>query len=71
MNVESLLLGLIWVVIAIVVIGVIYWALTQLATALSAPPVVAVGIRVICVLLAVLVILYWLLGNAPIVRRAP
>ena len=65
MDVSGLLIGLIWLVLAIIVIGVVYWALTKMAAAAGAPPIVTTGIQVLCVLVIVIALVYWLAGVLP------
>jgi hypothetical protein len=65
MPIQSLIVGLIWVVLAIVVIGVVYWALAKMAAAGGAPPIVTTGLQVIAGLLCLLVVVYWLVNVLP------
>ena len=51
--------------IAVAVIGVVYWALTKLATVIGAPPIVTVAIQIVCVVLVCLVLLYMAMAIIP------
>src|SRR4029077_18622599 len=64
-NIQALLVGLIWVAIYLGVLYVVYWALTKLVGALGAPSGLNVVVQVICVLIGVLIILAWVTGNLP------
>lgn len=62
----GLLTLLIYVVVALIVLGLLWWAVTRLSAAFGIPEPIKTVIIVLLVIICVIAILYALLGNMPL-----
>jgi hypothetical protein len=62
----GLLTLLIYVVVGLIILGLLWWAVTRLSAAFGIPEPIKTVIIVILVIFCVIAVLYALLGNMPI-----